>query len=980
MVIVTDLVMDPASATSASAGSATETHTTARIGCVTVNSNTATAGTMGAKVGFDSDNEDKVLIFGKLPEKYDVFGSIDTAGLEDSAMKVVGMTIDFTTSSYVDTTANYFAITEFDHKLDNTTATLNGYTKTEMQRICWNGPNHDTTSTAATQEWFIKIDADTDGSTGTDKNPLGSDNYADIDFVGGPTYTNLGDYGFGTNGVIGYFRPDTATTNHSVDLSAWIKSKSLDWGDYFSFAIQKMNNSTISNDFTTFQQTNAASVQRKTINVSSGDGHETGIDLIIHYEDPAPARPVTTLSADTDMINAVATFKTKPKETDIKEFRTVWKANYDSTSDATIETSADTINGIKGVTYSTSTTYSAATSDLGKETLKQADGDITSTFLALEGTDSTYAMCVYASDQNSNTMGNLMTHYRLRGEGAVASSSPAIGEEVTLTVAGYSHSSSSTAANFSKFGVNWNGGATATNDSLDDYSIITLDAPATTATIKHVFDKADSTTYVNIFVVDSLGFRSNFKRATTVNVGESNPVAVLRASRDTAVRAKYGDEFSVINLSLSHSYPIGSDRIIMGYQFKHNSDNPITTHPMTNDNSNFNDASTSIKLKCINLENVGTASSGTEILVFGKVAVDSAGAPVADTLALFDHYEQQVHTVKPHLTNLDAYGDAPAVDGTAVQYKSVDFVIIKQLDPQDSAARSGRYVLADADGNIINDKICGMKDTYEWGGHRDLTDNMTTQNISTSDTITKTGSGTFIINGAMIGDKIYLAQPEDAANNGFYTLSDVAAAVLDTNEDIPTGNTDDTSVEIYKVNGPTLPIASYAGGYAPTITARVISTTSATSTSDELDNSTEVTQVIRFESEEYNTLDLDTQADAGHISIQNASIKRSGGMSTRMPLGGRRYPIGTTRTSMGEPSVSLTVRALTQTGYKQLWSLIEGDRYEWTTIDSKQIDAPGTAYKQLRMRLTSGSINKDPDMASQYTASLEFTVIGELVA
>ena len=136
---------------------------------------------------------------------------------------------------------------------------------------------------------------------------------------------------------------------------------------------------------------------------------------------------------------------------------------------------------------------------------------------------------------------------------------------------------------------------------------------------------------------------------------------------------------------------------------------------------------------------------------------------------------------------------------------------------------------------------------------------------------------------------------------------------------------------------------------------------------------------MRFESEEHDTLDLDTQADAGHIAIQDANLTRSGGISSLMPLGGKSYPIGTTRPRMGSPSVSLSVRALTQTGYRQLWNLIEGGRYEWVTIDSKKVDVPGTAYKQLRMRLNTGSLKKDPSLASQYTASLSFIVIGELV-
>ena len=102
-------------------------------------------------------------------------------------------------------------------------------------------------------------------------------------------------------------------------------------------------------------------------------------------------------------------------------------------------------------------------------------------------------------------------------------------------------------------------------------------------------------------------------------------------------------------------------------------------------------------------------------------------------------------------------------------------------------------------------------------------------------------------------------------------------------------------------------------------------------------------------------------------------------MASQMPLGNKIYPIGAIRTHMGDPTVSLDVRVMTQTGYKQLWNLIEGNAYEWVTIDSKKVDAPSTAYKQLRLKLIDGSLNKDPSMASQYTGSLNFAVIGELV-
>ena len=177
-----------------------------------------------------------------------------------------------------------------------------------------------------------------------------------------------------------------------------------------------------------------------------------------------------------------------------------------------------------------------------------------------------------------------------------------------------------------------------------------------------------------------------------------------------------------------------------------------------------------------------------------------------------------------------------------------------------------------------------------------------------------------------------------------------------------------------------MPIASYEAGANPEITCQVVSRKIGEYTTDELDNSSEVTQTIILINEVAHTLDLDTMVDNGDLAILSANLSRSGGLASRMPLGSRAYPISPTRTSLGLPTMAVSVRTLTQTGYRQIWNLIEGDRYEWSTIDSKKVDSPSTAYKQLRLRLSNGNLNKDPSMANQYVASLNFIVIGELVS
>tara|TARA_Y100000593_G_scaffold28509_1_gene56874 strand:- start:5032 stop:8370 length:3339 start_codon:yes stop_codon:yes gene_type:complete len=125
------------------------------------------------------------------------------------------------------------------------------------------------------------------------------------------------------------------------------------------------------------------------------------------------------------------------------------------------------------------------------------------------------------------------------------------------------------------------------------------------------------------------------------------------------------------------------------------------------------------------------------------------------------------------------------------------------------------------------------------------------------------------------------------------------------------------------------------------------------------------------------TLDLDTELDAGNIAINGVNVARSGGLEASMPLGIRRYPITGARTSMGNPTLSCNIRLLNDTGFTKIFALIEGGVYDYVFLDTKKIDSPTTAFKSFKLRLLSGSINKTPDMASQYTASLQFAVVGE---
>ena len=128
------------------------------------------------------------------------------------------------------------------------------------------------------------------------------------------------------------------------------------------------------------------------------------------------------------------------------------------------------------------------------------------------------------------------------------------------------------------------------------------------------------------------------------------------------------------------------------------------------------------------------------------------------------------------------------------------------------------------------------------------------------------------------------------------------------------------------------------------------------------------------------TLNLDLLAETSNIAIEKVNLTRSGGISTQMPLGIRRYPVGVTRTKLGVPKVTVQAKALDQTGYRALFSLVEGNRYDYVFLDSKKLDSPTTAYRTLRMRLESGTLTKDTIDPNVYLANLNFVILGEDVS
>ena len=191
------------------------THSTARAAVVSTFSNDTDEGDAGLKVGFDS-GEYKAIIYGRLPEKKDALGETG-----DANANIVGMKLNFTINNN-DTTALHYAISEFDVKLDAGISGTNGYQFADMARICVDGIDHDATTNAVTQGWFKGIIS---GKTPLNITHSEGNNFGNIESEGGPIKSVTGDFGFGANGIIDFFRPYTADVEISIDMKELVKSK-----------------------------------------------------------------------------------------------------------------------------------------------------------------------------------------------------------------------------------------------------------------------------------------------------------------------------------------------------------------------------------------------------------------------------------------------------------------------------------------------------------------------------------------------------------------------------------------------------------------------------------------------------------------------------------------------------------------------------------------------------------------------------------
>jgi len=726
-----------------------------------------------------------------------------------------------------------------------------------------------------------------------------------------------------------------------------------------------------------------------------------------------PPIPRITVNPDTNGIDGLINI-TPPSDdafiTDGK-FHIAWKTAADVVYNQSGQTTAFTDTGVTVV----NTNEVAGDDSGGAGDLLLADG--TNYYIAMFTED---GLSVDANSGQSNVV------YIKRPEAAAALDdySPDIGQEVTLTI---TPSNGLYSGKVKEFRVNWDSG---TSDLDSDYSSYKLEtASASAYTIKHKFHKV-ATFQVKVQVVDQDGWASDKTATATANTttNEPLPVANLSLSREKVTQAKYLDRTTVITASLARSKVNASNRELSQYWFRYVpslATTVCTSGAIYNDNSAFDNASSAVSFQAVDKTQ---DFSDSAIQVYGLASFTSGGVPIKDDEPEFDHYKyvtEKLFCSPTRLTDTVAKSSETAEANVGVsfyKYKTIEIVVGTAIASEDAGTYFTRYILSkfnadDAARTIINPSIRlvaktgdpNMENLYAWGGFARILDSGVTFNASgkyiqagskdwqdfgfyVGDIVkVKDGNGT---NGSYASPKFFKIKEFSAStgsgvgatHNRLVIESDSTLLSSHEKSYVSTSISDSSSatgeIVLDASDVPAITFAVYNNaGYDDTVTihSRVCDNDEIFDNSGNeffpFNESLEVSQTFRAVVPK--TLDLDSLVDSSHIAILSSSISRSGGISAQMPLGDRKYPIGVVRTKVGNPKLSLNLRILSQTGLSNISSIVEGDVYDFVFLDSDKIDTPTAAFKSYRLRAESGSLSQDPSSATQYLATIEFSIIGE---
>jgi len=434
---------------------------------------------------------------------------------------------------------------------------------------------------------------------------------------------------------------------------------------------------------------------------------------------------------------------------------------------------------------------------------------------------------------------------------------------------------------------------------------------------------------------------------------------------------------------------------------------------------------------------------GTTLTVYGIASFkDASGTEtatsdlIADGFTSDDGYYRYVSSEISTASTENTYGTA-----STNYFKMIDKIVVTVKDAQDVAANAARYQVATdtGDAEMVNNRICCTPSSYLWGNYATATTSSFTDNTCdynndptithdanafiiaglsvsgtgipagayiasitdsthfelsasttggsvTNGTLTFSpttnkdsnyivqGNSEFIEDGFAVGDKIYVTFSSNTGFDGVYTISALTATRITFEETLAGSG---LTAETHVIHTDTRANAAipYSAYHATTQTT----TTFTLGVSQSRIAASPQTTTLTIRHRVPHELDLDSLIDSGNIALVDATISRAGGLTGRMPVGDRAYPIGISRTSAGLPTITATFKALDQTGLRTLWNLLEGTRYDWCLLESDRIDSPATPQRTFVLKLQDGSLKRDAASGKHYTASLKFVAIGEEV-
>ena len=583
-----------------------------------------------------------------------------------------------------------------------------------------------------------------------------------------------------------------------------------------------------------------------------------------------------------------------------------------------------------------------------------------------------------------------------------------VGEKVSITV----RSTRIDGLLFDKIGINWTNTATGhiTDDAvstMDDFDIIDLDTSTSEHTISYRYS-TPGTYYPNFFFVDSAtGFRTVLRQAgqhssstedgyalndadrAAVIVEQPLPVPRLTSSKSIGESANVAlDKGSAVIYSGANSTASGSGAYVKNYKWLGTFESGVilTQGCLDIDNTPLVNESKKLYMRC------NTAGyNATVFTIYGLASFrDDNATPIKDTDTTFSHYRYVKATVSAgsakylkHDTS-NAFGTAAVLSGTAEQvfFKQVDFIYATTKSGTSGTEEVFQLLAADSDNDGTIDaagtldvstvckRLCVDSDNsspgYKWGGLCSVTGstNITFTKNSGADEIESTAID-FIAAGFGPGDTITV---EDSSNDGVYTIQKIETVSgthsIYLNEELNLTESN-TSATIFTTQ-PTISVASSASG----------SSIVSLDVTDSLGSTGLARANIRTIYRDQTFLDLNSTADSGNISIQNAALTRSGGISAAMPLGERRYPPSAIHTKHGLPKMSMTVRVIDSTGFARMYRLLNNS-YNYAVYQHH--DSTFASWVKYRLKLENFTVNRDPQNLQHQIINMSFFIVGEEV-